>query len=162
MIDIDHLIKSSRKQKDSKSVIYYQNVKAEFTKIEKEKGNPLLEDTQIRILAKYIKKLEDSISSFIEANREDLASEYREELEVLKKLLPEPVNESQIYSELVSWGNQKGFFTANTSTKIEEISFQFPKKEMGSAIKHLKSKFPGADGKMISEIVKKYIVCPIL
>lgn len=33
-----------------------------------------------------------------------------------------------------------------------------PKKEMGTAIKHLKSKFPTADGKMISEIVKKYLV----
>ena len=29
---------------------------------------------------------------------------------------------------------------------------------MGIVIKHLKSKFPTADGKMISEIVKKYIV----
>lgn len=33
-----------------------------------------------------------------------------------------------------------------------------PKKEMGNAIKYLKSKFPTADGKMISEIVKKYLV----
>ena len=29
---------------------------------------------------------------------------------------------------------------------------------MGTVIKYLKSKFPTADGKMISEIVKKYIV----
>jgi hypothetical protein len=29
---------------------------------------------------------------------------------------------------------------------------------MGNAIKYLKSEFPQADGKMISEIVKKYIV----
>lgn len=29
---------------------------------------------------------------------------------------------------------------------------------MGSAIKHLKARFPQAEGKMISEIVKKYIV----
>ena len=29
---------------------------------------------------------------------------------------------------------------------------------MGNAIKHLKSKFPQADGKMISKIVKEYVV----
>lgn len=34
------------------------------------------------------------------------------------------------------------------------VSFQIPKKEMGNAIKYLKSEFPQADGKMISEIVK--------
>ena len=29
---------------------------------------------------------------------------------------------------------------------------------MGNAIKHLKSKFPQADGKMISDIVKEYVI----
>ena len=33
-----------------------------------------------------------------------------------------------------------------------------PKKEMGNAIKHLKSKFPQADGKLISTIVKEYCI----
>ena len=41
---------------------------------------------------------------------------------------------------------------------IETSKPFIPKKEMGSAIKHLKSKFPQADGKMISNIVKEYIV----
>lgn len=31
-------------------------------------------------------------------------------------------------------------------------------KEMGSAIKYIKAKFPQADGKIISEIVKEYLV----
>lgn len=40
----------------------------------------------------------------------------------------------------------------------KNIKAEIPKKEMGTAIKYLKSKFPTADGKMISEIVKKYLV----
>lgn len=159
MININECIAKAMKSKNQVELRAYKNLKAEIQILQTAKNaKPYDEATEIQLISKMCKKLEDSISGFIEANREDLASEYREELEVLKKLLPEPVNESQIYSELVSWGNQKGFFTVNTSTKIEEISFQFPKKEMGSAIKHLKSKFPGADGKMISDIVKKYIV----
>ena len=46
----------------------------------------------------------------------------------------------------------------NEENSIDMVSFQIPKKEMGNAIKYLKSEFPQADGKMISEIVKKYIV----
>ena len=40
----------------------------------------------------------------------------------------------------------------------KNIKAEIQKKEMGTAIKYLKSKFPTADGKMISEIVKKYLV----
>ena len=101
------------------------------------------------------KKLEDSISSFIEANREDLASEYREELEVLKKLLPEPVEASDIEYILYNWTDEKNFMDYS-GEDLPKITI--PKKEMGSAIKHLKARFPQAEGKMISEIVKKYIV----
>lgn len=111
------------------------------------------------------KKLEDSILSFSEAGREDLVAEYNDELEVLKKLLPEPVNESQIRSELYIWaGNNKlieMYLTEKGVYQFDaiEVSKPFiPKKEMGSAIKHLKSKFPQADGKVISNIVKEYII----
>ena len=101
------------------------------------------------------KKLEDSISSFIEANREDLASEYREELEVLKKLLPKPAEASDIEYILYNWADEKNFMDYS-GEDLPKITI--PKKEMGGAIKHLKARFPQADGKMISEIVKKYIV----
>lgn len=35
---------------------------------------------------------------------------------------------------------------------------RIPKKNMGKAIKYLKSKFPTADGKIISKIIKKYLI----
>lgn len=109
----------------------------------------------IQVAAKYAKSLEDAIKQFSEAHRDDLVSEYTSEWEVVKKLLPEPVNESQIYSEFVQWVNKMNFSDKNPEEyAVVEIS----KKEMGTAIKYLKSKFPTADGKMISEIVKKYLV----
>lgn len=88
-------------------------------------------------------------------------SEYRSELEVLKKLLPEPVNESQIRSELYNYGLNVGQSRAEPMGKDirgRNLIIQIPKKEMGNAIKHLKSKFPQADGKMISDIVKEYVI----
>ena len=50
------------------------------------------------------------------------------------------------------------FVLTCSSSKEDLPEVAIPKKEMGNAIKYLKSRFPQADGKMISEIVKKYIV----
>ena len=135
MINIDELIKENLKSQNKTELRAYRNLKAEFLKAETAKGaKPIDEARQVQIIKKYCDTLEKSISDFSEAHREDLVTDYRDELEVLQKLLPEPVNESQIYAELY-----------------------IPKKEMGNAIKHLKSKFPQADGKMISNIVKEYV-----
>lgn len=67
---------------------------------------------------------------------------------------------SQTYILHYKYGEGKGFIEDfyNEENSIDMVSFQIPKKEMGNAIKYLKSEFPQADGKMISEIVKKYIV----
>ena len=109
-------------------------------------------------MAKKLHELEKSILSFSEAHREDLVAEYSDELEVLRKLLPEPVNESQVCSELSEWCRENHFTQKfQTANGYEEHSV-IPKKEMGNAIKHLKSKFPQADGKLISTIVKSYTI----
>ena len=49
-------------------------------------------------------------------------------------------------------------YDAEVGAIIPRIKIQIPKKQMGNVIKYVKSKLPTADGKMISEIVKKYIV----
>ena len=165
MINIDELIKQALKFQNKTELRAYRNLKAEFLKAETAKNaKPIDEAEQIRIIRKYCQTLEKSILDFSEASREDLAAEYRDELEVLKKLLPEPVNESQIRSELYIWAGQNKLIEMYLTEKgvyqfdAIEVSKPFiPKKEMGNAIKYLKSKFPQADGKMISNIVKEYV-----
>lgn len=152
MINIDELIKQAMKSKNKTELEAYKNIKVEIQKNQTAKGaKPLTDESQLQIISKYAKSLEDAISQFSEAHRDDLVASYTVELEVVKKLLPEPVNESQIYSELLNWAKSSG--EQGLSTKII-----IHKKEMGTVIKYLKSKFPTADGKMISEIVKKYLV----
>lgn len=103
MININECIAKAMKSKNQVELRAYKNLKAEIQILRTAKNaKPYDEAAEIQLISKMCKKLEDSISSFIEANREDLASEYREELEVLKKLLPEPVNESQIVWGTVS------------------------------------------------------------
>ena len=159
MLDINELIKSSMKSGDKVALRAYKNLKAEIQKVKTAKNaKPYTDATEIQLISKMCKNLEDAILDFSKAHREDLVSDYTSELEVLKKLLPEPVNESQICSELSEWCREN-HFTQRFQTAIGyEEYLVIPKKEMGNAIKHLKSKFPQADGKLISSIVKKYVI----
>ena len=161
MINIDELIKQAMKSKNKTELEAYKNIKVEIQKNQTAKGaKPLTDESQLQIISKYAKSLEDAIKQFSEAHRDDLVASYTVELEVVRKLLPEPVNESQIYSELIELGLRNEWVNMGelvSRTGIRQTIY-IPKKKMGSAIKYLKSKFPTADGKMISEIVKKYVV----
>ena len=162
MIDIDKLILEARKARSAVELKAYQNIKAEIQKNQTAKGaKPLTDELQLQIIAKYAKTLEDSISQFLEGSREDLASEYRSELEVVQKLLPEPVTERDIILELANFVGSVKLGPVGPATKdgqLHQLVIKLPKKDTGNAIKHIKSVFPTANGKMVSEIVKKYIV----
>lgn len=149
------MIKQAMKSKNKTELEAYKNIKVEIQKNQTAKGaKPLTDESQLQIISKYCKSLEDAIKQFSEAHRDDLVAEYTSEWEVVKKLLPEPVNESQIFPELCL------YCVENKLAKEDEtgITWKISKKEMGTVIKYLKSKFPTADGKMISEMVKKYLM----
>ena len=158
MLNVDDLIKESMKSRNQTELRTYKNLKAEIQAFKTAKNaKPYDEAAEIQLISKMCKKLEDGILGFSKAHREDLVTEYSDELEVLRKLLPEPVNESQVCSELSEWCREN-HFTQKFQTAIGyEEHLIIPKKEMGNVIRHLKSKFPQADGKLISQLVKKYI-----
>lgn len=169
MTRVDQLIKEALLSKDKIALNAYKNLKSELQKVLTAKNAPEYSEALfIQVIVKYAKSLEDAILQFSEAHRDDLVSSYTDELEVVKKLLPKPVNESEICFELANWMIEHGYNFHKKSTsvlkdnKISKTDFEefdpIPKKEMGTAIKYLKSKFPTADGKMISEIVKKYLI----
>ena len=156
MIDINELIKSSMKSGDKVALRAYKNLKAEIQKVKTAKNaKPYTDTAEIQLISKMCKNLEDAISDFSKAHREDLVSDYTSELEVLKKLLPEPVNESQICSFVERYCLNNNFVG---NTEAQENIIQIPKKEMGKVIKVVKETYPQADGKLISSIVKKYVI----
>lgn len=166
MTRIDRLIKEALLEKDKMALNAYKNLKTELQKVLTAKNAPEYSEALfMQITAKYAKSLEDAIKQFSEARRDDLVTEYTSELEVVKKLLPEPVDALQICSELSKWCVENNFcseieefIVMPNGAKSSGRIIKLPKKEMGTAIKYLKSKFPTADGKMISDIVKGYIV----
>lgn len=156
MIDVNELIKSSMKSGDKVGLNAYKNLKAEIQKVKTAKNaKPYTDATEIQLISKMCKNLEDAILDFSKAHREDLVADYTSELEVLKKLLPEPVNESQICSFIEEYCLANNFVGC---AGVGVANLQIPKKEMGKVIKAVKDKYPQADGKLVSSIVKKYVV----
>ena len=154
MIEIDNLIKDALKNKQNVELKVYRNLKADIMAFKTQKNAPEYnEASEISIIRKYATKMEDVEKQYYQAGREDLASECREELEVLKKLLPKPVEAQDIKSILAGWCVRNNFVNTENESKIE-----IPKKSMGVAIKAMKEVFPTADGKIISEVVKQYVV----
>ena len=154
MIEIDNLIKDALKNKQTVELKVYRNLKADIMAFKTQKNVPEYnEASEISIIRKYATKMEDAEKQYSQASREDLATECREELEVLKKLLPKPVDAQDINSILAGWCVRNNFVNTENESKIE-----IPKKSMGLAIKAMKEVFPTADGKIISEVVKQYVI----
>ena len=151
MLNIDELIKESLKNKKTSELKVYRNLKADIMAFKTQKNAPTYDEAaELKIIQKYVTKMEDAEKQYSQAGREDLASECRDELEVLRKLLPEPVSALDIYEELRYWAEKNHYLNEEIASEIK-----IPKKEMGVVIKYIKSKLPTADGKMISEIVKE-------
>ena len=154
MLNIDELIKESLKNKKASKLKVYRNLKADIMAFKTQKNAPTYDETtELKIIQKYVTKMEDAEKQYSQAGREDLASECRDELEVLRKLLPEPVTALDIYKELRYWAEKNHYLNEEIASEI-----QIPKKEMGVAIKYVKSKLPTADGKIISEVVKSCLI----
>ena len=147
MIEIDVLIKEALKGKQNVELKVYRNIKADITAFKTQKNAPAYNESA------EVSKMEDAEKQYSQAGREDLASECREELEVLKKLLPKPVDPIDMRSTLAGWCIRNNFVNLEFAPKPE-----IPKKSMGAAIKMLKEEFPTADGKMISELVKACVI----
>ena len=151
MLNIDELIKESLKNKKTIDLKVYRILKSDIMAFKTQKNAPVYDEAaELKIIQKYVTKMEDVEKQYSHAGRLDLATECRDELEVLRKLLPEPVKESDICDFVQGYAIDRNWVgTDDVSTRV-----MIPKKNMGEVIKATKSQFPTADGKIISEIVK--------
>lgn len=153
MLNIDELIKSSLKNKDTIALKVYRNLKSDIMAFKTQKNAPeYTRAVEQNLIKKYVAKMEDAEKQYLEAGREDLATECREELEVLKQWLPAPATAQDVCSILAGWCVNNGYINLTDGALV------IPKKSMGTAIKAMKEVFPTADGKMISDVVKQYVV----
>lgn len=161
-MNIDKLILCATKDKVSAAKEAYRAIKAELllnssSKNPKPEGKVVstitftregekpfeieINELDLSIIKKQVQIREEQISMYDANSRKDLADMYREQNQVLKALLPPEISKDKI-EEAVVTAYPNGY----------------TQKEMGKVIKEIKTIYPTADGKLISEVVKKHIV----
>ncbi len=106
-------------------------------------GQDITPEREIAILQKLVKQRRESLDIFEKQNREDLAVIEREEIEVIEKYLPKQLSEEELEATVRQIIAQTG------AASMKDMGMV-----MGTASKQLAGK---ADGRMISEIVKKLL-----
>jgi len=145
---IDEYIKDAILENNVAKREAYRAIKADILILETSKNfkGEVKESDIIKIIRKIITQKEESITMY-ESNKPDLGNRmetinaYKEQIKYLKELLPPEISKDKI-QEAVMTSYPNGF----------------TQKEMGRVIKEIKTIYPTADGKLISEVVKKHIV----
>ena len=161
-MNIDKLIKLATLEKNGAAKEAFRAIKAELllnssSKNPKSEGKEvfsislcpkregdwsvIINELDLSIIRKLIKEREEQVSMYDANSRKDLADMYREQMKYLKMLLPPEASEDKI---------QEAIMTSYPNG--------FTQKEMGKVIKEIKTIYPTADGKLISEIVKSHII----
>lgn len=164
MINIDELIQGCMKevssfknkdeindaQKAEQRLVTLRNIKTAFTAYTTAKNAKELDEiAQFNIIKKMISQNEESISMFKKAHRDDLIAIATVEIGILKSFLPDVPDVSQIEKCYIDWREN---FESECKNPV------ILRKEMGTAIKAIKEALPLADGKMVSDLVKKYVI----
>ena len=138
-------IVAAMKAKDKVRLEALRNIKKVFIEAKTAPGaNDTLDDAAaLKILQKLAKQGNDSAALYKGQNREDLAESELAQVAVIESYLPKPMSSEEIENAVKDIISQTG------ASSIKEMG-----KVMGIASKQLAGK---ADGKTISEIVKKLL-----
>ena len=136
-------MKAAMRAKEKARLSTIRMVLAEIKRIEVDERIELDDTRVLAVLDKMSKQRRDSISQFEEAARMDLADAERQELEVIKTFLPQPLTDEEI-AALVK--------DAATSTNASSMQ------DMGKIMGVLKPQIQGrADMGTVSKLVKEQL-----
>lgn len=110
---------------------------------EEGQGVTLDEQTQLKVLRKQIKQREDAIEMYEDAERDDLVEKEKEELQILKEYMPEPVSDEELKRKIRS-----------IIDEMEADSLEDMGPVMGQAMGTLQGR---VDGNRVKEIVKSLL-----
>lgn len=92
----------------------------------------------LAVLSRAVKSRRDSIKSYVEGGRQDLADKEQAEIEVIERYLPKQLSEDEAREAIAAIVEELGVST---------------KKELGRVMKEIKARFPGqVDGRLASSI----------
>ena len=142
---INNDIKAAMLAHETVKLAALRGVKKEFleAKTSKNANGEMSDDTAVKILQKMVKQRKESAAIFTEQNRADLAENELAEAGFIEAYLPKQLSPEEIEAEVRKIMEQTGAASMKDMGKV-----------MGAASKALAGK---ADGKVISDIVKKLL-----
>lgn len=145
MINIDELIKSAMKNRQTNELKAYKNLKAKIMEFKTAKDAKVYDESaELQIIKKMCQQLIDSEIIYSKANRQDLYDECRIERGILEGFLPKAASAEEIESVVL----ESSFM----------VDGHIEKKNMGAVIKEVKSKFTFVDGALVANIVKSFCI----
>ncbi|HYX28257.1 MAG TPA: GatB/YqeY domain-containing protein [Pyrinomonadaceae bacterium] len=138
---------AAMKAKDAARTSTLRMVKAAITNREKEGGAAITDEDVLKLLRSQVKQRRDSVEQYKAAGRQDLVDKETAEIAIIETYLPQAASQEQI-DEAVTGA-------------IAETGASSPK-DMGAVMKAAMAKLAGknADGKLVSETVKKKLSAP--
>ena len=98
---------------------------------------------ELAVLSRAVKSRRDSIKSYVEGGRQDLADKEQAEIEVIERYLPKQLSEDEAREAIAGIIGELGLSS---------------KRELGTVMKELKARYPGqVDGKLASSIAGKLL-----
>ena len=142
---ISNDIKEAMKARDKVRLEALRNIKKVFIEAKTAPGanDTLEDDAALKILQKLVKQGQDSAALYTSQNRPDLAEAEMAQVNVISAYLPKQMSEEEIETAV------KAIIAETGAQSMKEMG-----KVIGVASKQLAGK---ADGKKISEIVKKLL-----
>jgi len=127
---IDADLKKAMLERDEVTRDTLRMVKSELLTLDK--------PDELAVLSRAVKSRRDSIKSYVEGGRQDLADKEQAEIEVIERYLPKQLTEDEAHEAITAI--------------IEELGLS-GKKELGRVMKEIKARHPGQiDGRMASSI----------
>ncbi len=143
-VKINEAIIAGMKAQDKATLRALRGIKSAIMLVKTDgSGNIIDESKEIQILQKLLKQRKDSLEIYVKQNREDLAVIEREEIAVIEKYLPQALSNDEIEENIKQIIKETGAESMKDMGKV-----------MGLASKSMAGQ---ADGKLISEIVKKLL-----
>ncbi len=134
------------KARNASAVSTLRMLRAALKNAEIDKRGPLDEAETISAVSKEVKKLKDSLDSFVAGKREDLAAQARQEIALLENYLPKQLSEDEIRAAV------RSAITASGAQGPKDMG-----KVIGLVVKETQG---GAPGNVISAIVKEELARP--
>ncbi len=127
VLKINEDLKSAMKNKDKDRLSVIRMLKSAIQLAKIDLGHELNDDEVVSVISKQIKMRKDSITEFSKAGRDDLVSQYQNEVEILNAYMPEALSLEEVNNIIDSVFNevrpegmrQMGIIMKEVSSKVK-------------------------------------------